>query len=151
MLMRDKMPCIHKQMVLSHINKLTGELNMLRFRWVIPLDDAVNDASWRNVSVFGSSLLSYSVLLAMPSALPASCPASGSSWLADTQVQPFAVLIYGSQMQLEWSTQSCTAMFCIFTWSLDFTAAREDLCIHLYLESSHCIPAIPTNTHTHTL
>lgn len=45
MLMRDKMPCIHKQMVLAHINKLTGELNMLRFRRVIPLDDAVHDAS----------------------------------------------------------------------------------------------------------
>lgn len=60
--MRDKIPCVHKQMVLAHINKLTGELNIVRFRWVIPLDDAVDDACWSNISVFGSSLLSYSVL-----------------------------------------------------------------------------------------
>jgi len=39
------MPYVHKQMVLAHINKLTGGLNMLRFRWVAPLDDAVDDAS----------------------------------------------------------------------------------------------------------
>lgn len=39
------MHCVRKQMVLAHINKLSGELNMLRFRWVIPQDDTADDAS----------------------------------------------------------------------------------------------------------
>lgn len=47
------------------------------------------------------------------------------------------------------STHCGTAIFFIFTQPQDFTDPVEDLCIHVYLESS-CIPALPTNIHAHT-
>lgn len=139
------MRCVRKQMVLAHINKLSGELNMLRFRWVIPQDDTADDASWSNISVFGSSLSSYSVLLAMPSALPAPCLASGLPWPAHKHVQPFVGLICGSQIVAQ------PYVIFLLAWSLDFTDPREDLCIHLCLERGQCIPILYTYIPPHSL
>lgn len=87
-----------------------------------------------------------SVLLAMPSALPAPCLASGLSWWAHKHVQPFVGLICGSQIVAQ------PYVIFLLAWSLDFTDLREDLCIHLFLERGQCMPILYTSIppHTHT-
>lgn len=87
-----------------------------------------------------------SVLLAMPSALPVPCLASGLSWWAHKHVQPFVGLICGSQIVAQ------PYVIFLLAWSLDFTDLREDLCIHLFLERGQCMPILYTSIppHTHT-